>query len=669
VFRGPESSLPARSSWSLWLPALLVLSLLATGAGVGAQNASDAPSLTVEITSPLGRTGMTGPVRIVARITHEPAATISPVQFFVDDELIGEDADGPPYAVQWSEANPFERRRIAVQVSDSTGAVATDEVELAALELEEHAFVSSVVLEPSVRDARGRPVNDLALSDFTVYEDEVPQQIEMTEPGTVPANYTLLIDTSQSMSRRIDFVRNAALELVSRIRPIDQVTVVPFAMGLGTITGPTRDRDTVTAAVNAIRSGGGTSILDSLAGAVTQLGATSDRHIVVLITDGYDEDSEASFDEAMAAVRASQITVYVVAIGGVAGISLRGEESLRAIAEQTGGRAFFPSRDFQLSDMHQLIAMDVQQRYVLAYTPSNQRLDGEWRTIRVETTDPEYKIVARPGYTAPRPPPVRPTIELTVRDLTRQYIDVTPEDFTVLEDGVEQTIEGFEESVTPISLMLVLDASGSMRPDQEALVEAARTFAEQLPGRDPVGVITFADRPVLTQELTYVREFILWAIEEYQPAGGTALYDAILRALSELDDAEGRAAIVLLTDGRDEDNPGTGPGSESTLDEVLQRLEEVRSTIYAIGLGPEVDRDTLERLVAASSGEAYFPADVTTLADDYRRIVENLRRRYAISYTSTNPEYNGAWREVDILPNREGLAVDSDGGYFAPTLD
>jgi VWFA-related protein len=509
-------------------------------------------------------------------------------------------------------------------------------------------------------------VNDLDASSFRVYEDDVLQTIDLAAPDTIPANYTLLVDSSQSMSRRIDFVRDAAQQLPVRLRQNDQVTVVPFTRTLGTVTGPTKDRDTIAGAIQAIRSSGGTAILDCLTAAVNQLRSIDGRNIVVLITDGYDENSEVTFDEAMEAIKASKITVYVIAVGGVAGISLRGEDVLREIAAQTGGQAFFPAREFQLSDVHGLIASDVQQRYVLTYTPSNQRLDGKWRAIAVETTDPEHEVMARPGYTAPLPPPLKPQIELTIRDLERQYIDVTASDLTVFEDGVEQTIEGFEESLTPLSIMLVLDSSGSMRKDQEAVMEAARVFARQLPGKDRVGVITFADRPVLTQDLSTVREFILAAIGRYQAAGGTALYDAVADALIRLRKTEGRKALVVLTDGRDEDNPGTGPGSTRSLDDVLATLGEVDSTVYAIGLGPNVDRETLEKLAAASSGEAYFPADVTSLGEDYRRILENLRRRYVISYTSTNRTYDGAWRQVEIRPKRDGIAIESSGGYFAP---
>jgi Ca-activated chloride channel family protein len=629
-------------------------------------NGTASTTLSVKITSPLGRTGMTGAVRIVARVTPVPGTSLSPVQFFVDSKLVGEDKDGPPYAVEWLDENPLEMREIAVQVADSSGGSARDVLQLRPLEIIERAFVSSVILEPSVRDERGRPVNGLTAEDFIVREDGLPQQIDFGSPDTVPANYTLLIDSSQSMSRRMDFVRDAARQLPERLRGDDRVTVVPFSRTLGTVTGPTQDRDTIVGAIQGIRASGGTAILDCLAQAVRQLRAADGRHIVVLITDGYDENSDIAFAEALAAVKDSKATVYVIAIGGVAGVSLRGEDVLKRLAAETGGRAFFPSREFQLSDVHGLIASDVQQRYVLTYTPTNQRLDGSWREVTVATHDPKHVVTVRAGYTSPEPPPIKPQIELTIRDLARQHLDVTPADFAVFEDGIEQTVEGFEEALTPVNVMLVLDQSGSIRKDAEAVMEAARTFARQLPGKDRVGVILFDDRPVLVQDLTTIREFILRAIDKYQANGGTALYDAIGDSLVRLQKAGGRTAIVVLTDGRDEDNPGTGPGSVRSLDQVMTTLKEVGSTVYAIGLGPNVDRVTLERLAAESGGEAYFPADVSVLGADYRRILENLRRRYVISYTSTNRKHDGAWRKVEIRPSREGIAIDSAGGYFAP---
>ena len=129
---------------------------------------------------------------------------------------------------------------------------------------------------------------------------------------------------------------------------------------------------------------------------------------------------------------------------------------------------------------------------------------------------------------------------------------------------------------------------------------------------------------------------------------------------------DGRKVVVLLSDGRDEDNPGTGPGSVRTQDDVFAALRETDAAIYPIGLGPRVDRALLERLAAESGGIAYFPEDVSSLRDNYARVVEGLRRRYVVSYTSTNPARDGAWRAVQIETPQPEVVVRNRGGYFAP---
>ena len=629
------------------------------------QPAAD-PALTVQITSPLGRTGITGPTRIVARIGAEPGAVLSAVQFFVDGKLIGEDKDGAPFAVDWVDDNPFLPREIVVSVADSLGHSARDTVLLRPLELTEAATVSSVVLEPSVVDSTGRPVNGLTAADFTVLEDGVPQKLDLAAPDAVPATYTLLVDSSQSMSHRMEFVLNAARQLPDHLRPGDQVIIAPFSKSVGTITGPTKDRDTMLEAISRIEPKGGTAILNALVTAAAKLGTIDSRHVLVLITDGYDEHSDVAFERALDAIRATKATVYVLGIGGTAGVSMTGERLLKRLASETGGRTFFPTRDFQLTQVHGLIAADVQQRYVISYTPTNQALDGTWRTITVKTTTPTHVVRARSGYFAPAPPPVRPQIELSVRDANRRPVDIGLEDLIVLEDGVEQQVEAFQESTAPVSVMLTLDSSGSMKRDATAMIEAALSFVNALPTKDSLGVMTFADRATVVHELSTDRDGALAAISKYQTVGGTALYDALFESVAKVRGVQGRKIVVVFSDGRDENNAGTGPGSTRRLGDVLAALKDSGVMVYTIGLGTNVDRATLEQVTQASGGEAYFSPDVAALASEFRRVLEDLRRRYVITYTSTNSARDGSWRKVEVRSRREGIVITGQPGYRAP---
>jgi Ca-activated chloride channel homolog len=645
-----------------------LVGVLALGALPSGQDAPETQqaSLTLQITSPLGRTGMAGPVRIVARISSDPKASLSPVQFYVDEQLIGEDKDGPPYAVEWVDSNPFLPRSIVVQVADSLGTTAKDTIDLKPQELVDSTEVSSVVLEPMVFNKLGRPVNGLSAQDFSVLENDVPQSIDMAVPDTVPATYTLLIDSSGSMARRIDFVRDAAGRLPLHLRPNDSVMVVPFARALGAVTGPTQDRETIASAIGALKMSGGTAILESLTSVTTQLSTSDGRNIVVLITDGYDEDSDIPFDQAVDRIKSAKSTVYVIGIAGVAGISIKGEDLLRKLAVETGGRAFFPSRDTQLAEVHKLIAEDVQQRYVLSYAPTNKKRDGTWRAVKLITSNPDYTVRVRPGYRAPSPAPIRPQVELTIRDLNRRIIDVTPADLQVFEDGAPQKIEAFQEALSPVSIVLAMDESGSMRQEIDAARAAAQSFVLALPDKDKLAVMMFSDETRLVHDLTTNRDTSLKAVGTYKATGGTALYDAVYDGIARLKRAEGRTALIVLTDGKDENNPGTGPGSVHTLDQVMASLEGVETTIYTIGYGPTADRVTLQKLADATSGEALFTTDVSSLEGEYKRILQNLRRRYVVSYTSTNTARDGSWRKVEIQPTRPGLSVETRGGYFAP---
>lgn len=631
---------------------------------------SEAPALPTQtgplrITSPLGRTGLVAKLRIVAQIAVEPGTQLSPVEFFVDGARVGVVSDGPPWAVPWTDENPFERREITVQAADATGRVLRDTVVLPPFEVVEKTGITGVLVETAVYDKTGAAVSNLEPSVFTILEDDEPQAIDLATRETIPTDVVLLVDNSQSMSRRLDFVRRATERLISGLRANDRATVAPFNAHIGTITGPTSDRATIREAIFAMRASGGTAMLDSLIEGANLLRSAQGRRVLVLITDGWDENSAATADEALTVLQEAQATVYVVAIGGVAGISLRGGDTLRRIAERTGGRIYFPPRDTEMVTVADRIATDAHSRYLLTYTPKNQRKDGTWRTIAVKVPD-GLTARARAGYFAPDPPPIRPTVEFTMQDSTRTYLDVTAGDVEVYEDGVAQTIDTFQEAVDPVSIVLALDTSGSLRRVVDQVKATASDFVRAVRPEDDLALITFADKPRFAHVLTTNRDWSLEAIAKYQAIGGTALYDATFNALLHLKGVKGRRAIVVMTDGRDENNPGTAPGSVHNLGEVLDLGMEVGATIYAVGLGTNVDRKTLEVLAAQTGGQAYFAEDVASLGEQFKRVVEALRRRYVLSYSSTNRTADGKWRSVEIRPKAADRLVKTAGGYFAP---
>ena len=432
------------------------------------------------------------------------------------------------------------------------------------------------------------------------------------------------------------------------------------------MTGPTDDRATVSQAISNIRPNGGTAILDCLEEGAALGSALEGRHVLVLITDGYDEHSTKPFGDVLQTVQKDGATVYVVGIGGVAGHQPQRGTPAPPGRRGDGGKSLLSCPRVRVEPVHEQVASDVLQRYLIGYTPTNQKADGTWRHITLRTEDPSWTVRTRPGYFAPKPPPIRPSLEFTMIDTNRELLEVAAGDLQVFEEGTEQQLDVFQEAVAPVSIVFALDTSGSMKKVAEQVKEAARSFVQALRPEDSLGLILFADRAVFAHDLSTTRAWSLEAIDRYQASGGTALYDATWNALMRLRGVEGRRVVVLMTDGRDENNPGTGPGSVHGVDQVLERLRSVDATVFTIGLGSKIDREPLERLAQESGGEAAFPEDVSLLPREFRRILENLRRRYVISYTSTNSDAGWRMAEGGYSQPAAGVKVASRGGYFAP---
>lgn len=634
---------------------------LASGAGPEAREVAPA----IRITSPLGRTGLPGTIRIVARLD----GSVQPrqVQFYVDKLFLSADTDGPPYDALWSDENPFEMRELMVEAELPSGATLRDTIQLKPLEIEEATSVTSVSVDAVVVDDKGRFVKELPDGEFTLFENGEAQTLDYLRHDRDPALFALLVDSSQSMAIRSDAVRAAARRLLEPLGAADEIVVAPFSTSIGFITGPTTDRGTVLDAIGAIRHKGGTAILDALEQATSTLTASTRRKAIVLITDGYDENSDAKVEQATAALKQSGVTLYVVGLGGIAGISLKGETLLKSLAEDTGGRAWFPRDERDLIVAYDAIANEVRHRYLLGYTPKNQDRDGSWRAIEVKVANDTYRVRARKGYTAPVPPPVRASIEFTGVGTGLVPASLTREDVEVYEDGIRQEVDVFQEAVQPVTFMLALDASGSMKRSADRAQSAAREFIEAMRPEDQIGLVMFATKAEAIHAPTEKREPTLEAIDRYVADGGTALYDALYDSLAQFAKSrDQRRVLVVVTDGIDENAASTGPGSLRSWDEVLDKLQQTDATVYAVGIGSRVERDRLRLLAERSGGAAYFPTDVTTLASDYHKILDELRRRYVLGYQSTNRTRDGQWRPVEIRPRQRDIEIRSRGGYYAP---
>jgi len=237
-------------------------------------------------------------------------------------------------------------------------------------------------------------------------------------------------------------------------------------------------------------------------------------------------------------------------------------------------------------------------------------------------------------------------------------LDMTGEDFTLLEDGVPQTILDFYVEERPIALALILDTSGSMRDAMAGAQVAASGFVDTLEEEDRALLIDFDEKVFLLHELTGDTEALQTSIQSTYPQGGTAVYDALYSAFRLLNEVEGRKAIILLTDGDDHD-------SHFSLERIEETARSSEVVIYSIGLGSGIRKKPLQDLAAETGGRAYFPGTVEKLRDVYARVARELRSQYYLTYSSTNSESDGGYRKIKLNSNRPDVEIHTRRGYYA----
>ena len=264
-------------------------------------------------------------------------------------------------------------------------------------------------------------------------------------------------------------------------------------------------------------------------------------------------------------------------------------------------------------------------------------------------------------------------LPVVVTDKKGQYVsDLTTGQFTVFDNGRRVPIELFTNEDTPVTVGLVIDSSGSMRPKIGEVIAATMVFARASNPDDELFAMHFndgveqtvADRPfLLAGDLGALES----AVTSIRPTGRTSLYDGIMAALDHLTlGSRSRKVLIVISDGGDN-------ASEATLDRVLKRARDSNAAIYTVGVYDDDDIEknprVLKSLAEATGAERFLPRSPGELLRACSRIAREIRSGYTIGYVP--PDRDGAYHRVrvQVEPSAaQRLNVRTRPGYFAAGL-
>ena len=268
-----------------------------------------------------------------------------------------------------------------------------------------------VTVITSVTDAAGNQINDLAQSDFQIFEDNQAQDVAgFYREGQLPLRLIFLFDTSSSIRHRFDFEQRAAAQFFRQVlRPGDQAAIMSVSTDPKIELQFTSNIDQLVATLAGLKPEGATALYNALIEAARYIRPAEGRHVLVVLSDGTDTASASTLAQALTEVQKSDAIVYGVHSTGIAPSAnvqdLAGEFALKAMCEDTGGKAFFPpiyeeqkkeARD--LDEIYKRVAAEVRAQFVLTYYPKTPPHANVFRNIRVAVKRPGVQVRARRGY-------------------------------------------------------------------------------------------------------------------------------------------------------------------------------------------------------------------------------------------------------------------------------
>jgi Ca-activated chloride channel homolog len=291
---------------------------------------------------------------------------------------------------------------------------------------------------------------------------------------------------------------------------------------------------------------------------------------------------------------------------------------------------------------------------------------------------------AHQNHNAPQPSQLTPyairsnvnlvVLRATVRDHKGAPVSgLTQESFQVYEDKVLQPIESFSHDDIPVTIGLVIDSSGSMRPKRAEVIDAALAFARSSNAEDQMFVVNFNEHVSMglpaSTPFTNNAAQLEAALSRHAITGMTALYDAIAIALEHLQKGKWeKKVLIVVSDGGDN-------ASKRNLAQVISMVNQSNAVIYTLGVYDDTDEDrnprVLTHLSRASGGEAFFPKTLMEILPICEQIARDIRSQYTITFEPTNKKEDGTYRAIEVKARESSagrrLTVITRAGYSAPS--
>lgn len=262
-----------------------------------------------------------------------------------------------------------------------------------------------VKLTVTVVDRKGRLVTDLDQSAFSVYDNDRKQTISFFSREDAPVSVGVIFDVSGSMSpRKIERARLALQRFIETSSNQDEYFLVAFNQRAELLVDQTRDADLLLNRLSGVQPKGHTALYDACyLGLEKVMRGTHRKRALLLLTDGEDNRSRYSLDELSDLVKESDVIIY--AVGMMEDMNIFSQEMLSDLTALTGGEAFFPDSDEELSEVFEKIAVELRSQYAIAYRPENLIPDGKRRRVKVKLQlpkgNPKLIVRSKKGYYAP----------------------------------------------------------------------------------------------------------------------------------------------------------------------------------------------------------------------------------------------------------------------------